>query len=160
MFEQLSLMSFFTPAPLSAQKDTFRAEDIIPIRYESYVLSNTELSGGDTWDYKTQRNDREKKTYQIYASVALLSGNWVYVKEWYYYPFLHHFNNEKDAEKFYGKKLKEIKECSWGGSYIKTHIEPCYPMSDMYKVDENLYSVKEYADRHGKQQFIPNVCIA
>lgn len=160
MFEQLSLLSLVERAPvLFTGEDVIKAEKIKPITWEAWVVTNNELSGGSDWDYKTNSYGRDKSIYQIYAFIALLPENAVYLCDFYLYPFLYHFENEKKANEFYDKKLEGIRSHRFQETARKQRIYVIPPIVDTHRINNTpksfleVYAKEEYALKVNKPIF-------
>lgn len=84
----------------------------------------------------------------IFATVALLDNNMVYVKEFFSYPFLYTFKSSKAAYKCYSDMIDRCYEYSKGKQSIFREVNIHNDFVDMYKTKDNEYSCHEYWHRN------------
>lgn len=84
----------------------------------------------------------------IFATVALLDNNMVYVKEFFSYPFLYTFKSSKAAYKCYSDMIDRCYEYSHGKQSIFREVNIHNDFVDMYKTKDNEYSCHEYWHRN------------
>ena len=82
--------------------------------------------------------------YVIFATIALLDNNMVYVKEFFSYPFLYTFKSSKAAYKCYDDMINRCFEYSHGKLSVFREIPIHNEFVDMHRCKDNEYSCYEY----------------
>jgi hypothetical protein len=101
------------------------------------------LSKSVAW-YKVRELDGHRLNFQA-ARTDLLA---VFEQKPYCYPFLHIFDTEGEAKRYFDSLVSQLKD--EGG--IQTQFNPC----DLYRVNDKLWSSYEYAHHQGKWDFLNN----
>jgi len=107
--------------------------------------------------YMDKHDDGSEKPeyWRTKADLALLSGNRVYYKEPFTYPFMEVFDSEVKAERFYLAKLSELDKMyvlseppyKKGSTVEVIKTDKCN-FEDMFRCEgKHMYSCKEYADK-------------
>lgn len=139
MCEQLDIFSLGIENPNISNDD----RDIIKSSELSIIKIRSFLYFRDGWYYPN-----DKRWHVIFATVALLDNNMVYVKEFYSYPFLYTFENSRAAYKCYSDMIDRCYEYSHGKLSVFREINIHNDFVDMYQCKDNEYSCYEYWHRN------------
>ena len=118
-------------------------KDIIKSNEFSIINIRSFLYFREGWYYPN-----EKRWHVIFATVALLDNNMVYVKEFFSYPFLYTFKSSKAAYKCYSDMINRCYEYSHGKQSIFREVNLHNDFVDMFKCKDNEYSCHEYWHRN------------
>ena len=139
MEKQLDLFSLGminTNIPIET-KDIIKPNELSIIKIRSFLYFR------EGWYYP-----EDKRWHVIFATVALLDNNMVYVKEFFSYPFLYTFKSSKAACKCYSDMIDRCFEYSHGKLSVFREINIHNDFVDMYKCKDNEYSCHEYWHRN------------